>query len=45
MLRTGQDLAARYQRGHIEKAHTGLEQVNAFADKIEAQLINLEDGL
>ena len=37
MLRTGQDLAARYQRGHIEKARTGLEQVNTFADKTDCK--------
>ena len=45
MLRTGQELATRYQRGFIEEARTGLDQVNTFADKIEAQLIGLENGL
>ena len=42
MLRTGQDLAARYQRGQIEEARTGLDQINNYADQIEAQLVNLE---
>ena len=42
MLRTGQDLAARYQRGQIEEARTGLDQINSFADQIEAQLNTLE---
>ena len=42
MLRTGQDLATRYQRGHIEEARTGLDLVNALADQIEALLLGLE---
>ena len=42
MLRTGQDLATRYQRGQIEEARTGLDQINAYADQIEVQLVNLE---
>jgi hypothetical protein len=42
MLRTGQDLATRYQRGQIEEARTGLDQINAFADQIEALLVSLE---
>lgn len=42
MLRTGQDLATRYQRGHIEEARTGLDQINGYADQIETQLLNLE---
>ncbi|MCI1186329.1 hypothetical protein MON38_02780 [Hymenobacter sp. DH14] len=42
MLRTGQDLATRYQRGQIEEARTGLDQINTYADQIEAQLVNLE---
>ena len=42
MLRTGQDLAARYQRGQIEEARAGLDQVNAFADQIERLLLRLE---
>ena len=45
MLRTGQDLATRYQRGHIEEARTGLDQVNAFAERIESQLLGLEGSL
>ncbi len=45
MLRTGQDLAARYQRGQIEEARTGLDQINAFADQIERQLLTLESSL
>ena len=44
MLRTGQDLAARYQRGHIEEARAGLDQINRFADQMEAHLNTLESG-
>jgi uncharacterized membrane protein YccC len=44
MLRTGQDLATRYQHGQIEEARTGLDQINAFADRIEALLLSLEHG-
>ena len=45
MLRTSQDLAARYQRGQIEEARAGLDQVNAFADQIERLLLNLEQAI
>ena len=45
MLRTGLDLANRYQRGLIEEARAGLEQVNTFAAQIENQLISLESNL
>ena len=45
MLRTGQDLATRYQRGQIEEARTGLDQINSYADHIEALLGSLESGL
>jgi hypothetical protein len=44
-LRTGQELATRYQRGHIEEARAGLEQINTFADQIEAVLLGLERSL
>ena len=44
MLRTGQDLAARYQRGQIEEARIGLDEINTYADQIEAQLLSLETG-
>jgi len=44
MLRTGQDLATRYQRGEIEEARAGLDQVNGYADRIEALLHTLEQG-
>ena len=42
MLRTGQDLATRYQRGRIEEARAGLDQVNTFAGQIEDLLLSLE---
>ena len=42
MLNTGQDLATRYQRGHLEEARAGLDQVNAFADQIDTLLTSLE---
>ena len=45
MLRTGQDLATRYQRGQIEEARTGLDQINIYADQIEAQLVSLESSV
>ena len=45
LLRTGQDLASRYQRGLIEEARNGLEQVNTFAEQIERQLLSLESSL
>jgi hypothetical protein len=45
MLSTGQDLATRYQRGQIEEARTGLDQINTFADQIETQLLALESTL
>jgi hypothetical protein len=44
MLRTGQDLATRYQRGQIEEARAGLDQVNGFASQIEHLLLTLEQG-
>ena len=45
VLRTGQDLATRYQRGQIEEARTGLDQINTYADQIEAQLVSLESSV
>ena len=42
MLHLGQELAARYQRGHIDEARAGLEGINSFADRMEAQLSSLE---
>ena len=44
MLRTGHDLATRYQRGQIEEARAGLDQVNAFAEQIERLLLTLEQS-
>jgi hypothetical protein len=45
MLRTGQDLTTRYQRGQIEEARTGLDRIDAFANQIELLLLSLERGL
>ena len=45
MLRTGQDLATRYQRGQIEEARTGLDKIDAFARQVEELLLSLERGL
>ncbi len=42
MLRTGQELATRYQRGYLEEARAGLDQVNGYADRIETLLSTLE---
>jgi len=44
-LRTGQELTTRYQRGHIEEARAGLDQINAFADQIDAVLLGLQHSL
>ena len=41
-LQAGQSLVQQYQRGQIEEARTGLDQINSFADQIEAQLNTLE---
>lgn len=45
MLRTGQELTTRYQRGQIEEARAGLDQINSFADQIDAQLQGLQTSL
>lgn len=42
MLQTGQDLAARYNRGQIEEARSGLDQINGYAGRIETLLNQLE---
>ncbi|RYZ56143.1 MAG: hypothetical protein EOP49_01120 [Sphingobacteriales bacterium] len=45
MLRTGQELTSRYQRGQIEEARAGLDQINSFADQIDAVLLGLQASL
>ncbi|QKG58442.1 histidine kinase [Hymenobacter sp. BRD128] len=45
LLRTGQDLTTRYQRGQIEEARAGLDQVNTLADQIDAVLLGLQHSL
>ncbi|NVO85511.1 hypothetical protein [Hymenobacter terrestris] len=45
MLGTSFELANRYQRGLIEEARAGLDQINTFADQIENQLLSLESHL
>lgn len=45
MLRTGQELTTRYQRGHIEEARAGLDQINSFADQIDTVLQGLQRSL
>ena len=42
MLRTGRQLVAQYQQGHIEEARAGLDQINAQTDQIEALFQQLE---
>jgi hypothetical protein len=42
MLRHGQELVALYQRGQIEAARAGLEQIEDYAAQIEALLLQLE---
>jgi hypothetical protein len=45
MLRTGQELTARYQRGQIEEARAGLDRINMVADQIDAVLLGLQHSL
>jgi hypothetical protein len=45
MLHTGQDLTTRYQRGQIEEARAGLDQINKQADQIDAVLLSLQHSL
>lgn len=42
MLRYGQELVLLYQRGEIERARTGLEQIDAYAAEIDGLLRQLE---
>ncbi|GAB3310018.1 hypothetical protein [Hymenobacter tenuis] len=42
MLRHGQDLVTQYQRGNIERARAGLEQIDVYAAEIDAVLQQLE---
>jgi hypothetical protein len=44
MLSTGESLATRYQRGPLQSGRAGLDQVNVFADQIEALLQALDRG-
>lgn len=44
-LRAGQELVTRYQRGYMEEARAGLDQINTIADQIEAVLLGLENSL
>ncbi|OON71098.1 hypothetical protein [Hymenobacter sp. CRA2] len=45
MLDAGHELVRQYQRGQLEEARTGLEQVNAYADRIDALLLSLEQSV
>ena len=45
LLRVGQHLAARYQRGQTEEARAGLVQIDALTDQIEGLLLILENSL
>jgi hypothetical protein len=42
MLSAGRGLVRQYQRGQIEEARAGLEQVDTFAQDIESALQGLE---
>ncbi|WP_133257214.1 CZB domain-containing protein [Hymenobacter edaphi] len=42
LLDTGRDLVRLYQRGQIEEARAGLDQLNTHADRIDALLLALE---
>ncbi|QKG52837.1 hypothetical protein [Hymenobacter sp. BRD67] len=41
-LDTGQGLVRQYQRGELEQARTGLEQIERLATEIEQQLTSVE---
>lgn len=43
-LSTGQSLVRQYQRGQIEEARKGLEQIESRSDQIDALLQNLARG-
>ena len=45
MLAAGQNLARRYERGQIEEARAGLEQINGFAARLEELLLQAEQNL
>ena len=45
MLQAGQELTRRYGRGQIEEARLGLDQINAFAGKVEELLLRIEQGI
>lgn len=42
MLRHGQELVAKYQRGQIEDARAGLERIDAYAAEIDGLLQQLQ---
>jgi hypothetical protein len=42
MLAHGRELVKLYQRGQIEQARAGLEQIESYAARIEALLLQLE---
>lgn len=44
MLRHGQELVGLYQRGQIEKARAGLDQIEVYAAQIDTLLQQLERG-
>ncbi|MFC7668265.1 hypothetical protein ACFQT0_13420 [Hymenobacter humi] len=45
MLHAGRDLATRYAHGHIEESRAGLDQINGYAEQIEALLTQLEKAV
>jgi len=44
MLSAGQSLVAQYQRGHIEEARAGMDQINLYSDQLTDLLKQLERG-
>jgi len=42
MLGTGQSLVAQYQRGRIEEARSGMEQINTYSDRFTELLKQFE---
>jgi hypothetical protein len=42
MLSAGQSLVSQYQRGHIEEARAGMDQINQYSDQLTALLKQLE---
>jgi hypothetical protein len=45
MLSAGQSLVSQYQRGRIEEARAGMEQINGYSDRLTEMLQQFERNL